>query len=84
MITVFWMLFGALIGTSAAQRRGFSTVGGVLGGALLGPLAVLLYKVTSIAGERTKRCPFCAEAIQADAVVCKHCRRDVAFTLMTK
>lgn len=25
----------------------------------------------------TKRCPFCAEEIQAAAVVCKHCHRDL-------
>lgn len=25
----------------------------------------------------TKRCPFCAEDILAEAIVCKHCRRDI-------
>jgi hypothetical protein len=27
--------------------------------------------------ERIKKCPFCAEVIKAEAVVCKHCGRDV-------
>ena len=26
----------------------------------------------------TRRCPFCAEEIQAAAIVCKHCQRDLA------
>lgn len=25
----------------------------------------------------TKKCPFCAESIKAEAIVCKHCRRDI-------
>jgi hypothetical protein len=32
---------------------------------------------TTAATEHTRTCPFCAEEIQAAAVVCKHCRRDL-------
>ena len=29
---IFWLLLGALIGAYAAQRRGFSMLGGAVGG----------------------------------------------------
>lgn len=29
------------------------------------------------AAEPTKRCPFCAEEILAQAIVCKHCGREL-------
>jgi len=48
-VTLFWPVLGALIGVAAAQRNGFNVVGGVLGGLLLGPLAVLMFFVSGIA-----------------------------------
>jgi len=77
-----WGLLGALIGVAAAQKRGFSVIGGVLGGLLLGPLAFLMFFVTGVSGsDRNRKCPFCAEFIKAEAVVCKHCGR--ALTTVT-
>ncbi len=77
MWMVFWALFGALIGVSAAQRRGFSVAAGIIGGLLLGPLAVLIF-VSGYARRCDPKCPQCAEWIKAEAKVCKHCGRDVA------
>lgn len=68
-----WMLVGALIGVSAAQRRGFSVAGGVIGGLLLGPLALLMFFAS---GNRV-RCPHCQEWINKKATVCPHCQREV-------
>jgi len=67
---IAWILFGALIGISAAQRRGFGTASGVIGGILLGPLAVLMYLVSS---DRYK-CPECAEWVKVAAKICPHCK----------
>jgi hypothetical protein len=74
-----WALIGALIGISAAQRRGFSVAAGVIGGLLLGPLAFLMYFVSGVGGRdsATRKCPWCAEWIKAEASVCKHCGREV-------
>ncbi len=81
MELLYWPLLGALIGVAAAQRRGFSMVGGAIGGMLLGPLAILLFFVSGIASANERRkCPFCAEWIQSAATVCKHCGRDLPLS----
>lgn len=73
-----WALFGALIGVAAAQRKGFSVAGGIIGGLLLGPLAFLLFLVTGVATHNENRkCPHCAEFVKSDAKICKHCHRDL-------
>ena len=76
---LFWLLLGALIGAYAGQRRGFSPLGGAVGGALLGPLAILMFFISGIssADERGRKCPACAEWVKQDAKVCKHCRHDL-------
>lgn len=69
-MAIAWLLFGALIGYAASQKRGFSSTAGVLGGLLLGIFSPLLFFVT---GDQ-KKCPSCAEWVQKDASICKHCR----------
>lgn len=78
-IGLFWFVIGALIGAYAAQRKGFSIIGGVLGGALLGPLAILMFAVSSVSsGDKQKKCPACAEWVKREAKVCKHCGKEIA------
>ena len=75
---ILWLVLGALIGAYAAQRKGFSMLGGVVGGALLGPLALLMFFVSGIGkGDKQKKCPACAEWIKAEATVCRHCKTPV-------
>jgi hypothetical protein len=78
MILFFWAI-GGFIGYAAAQKKGFSTVGGMIGGFLLGPIfAWLLFLVSGVTGDDQRaKCPHCAEFIKLEARVCKHCRRDV-------
>lgn len=76
---LFWILIGALIGIAAAQKKGFNVAGGAIGGALLGPLAFLLFFVSGIASssEQRVKCPYCAEMVKREALVCPHCKRDL-------
>ena len=67
-VVFFWALWIA-IGVTAAQKRGFSVVMGVIGGFLLGPLCFLMFFVT----DKRPKCPQCAEAVKPEARVCKHC-----------
>jgi len=74
-----WALIGALIGIAAAQRKGFSIAAGIVGGLLLGPLAVLMFFVSGVSrADLNTKCPHCAEWIKREAKVCRHCGRDVA------
>lgn len=49
---LYWEVFGVVVGGVAAKRRGFSLLGGALGGALLGPLALLLFFVSGVGDTR--------------------------------
>ena len=74
---LFWALIGALIGVSAAKKRGLGTASGVVGGMLLGPLAVLMCFVS---GDR-KRCPECDEWISKKAKICPHCKSQLGASV---
>jgi hypothetical protein len=79
MELLFWPVLGAAIGYAAAQKKGFSTISGLLGGLLLGPFAFLMFFVSGIASssEQQRKCPYCAEWIRPEATVCKHCHKEV-------
>ncbi len=76
---LFWALIGALIGGSAAKKRGLGTASGVVGGMLLGPLAVLMFFVS---GDR-KRCPECDEWISKKAKNFPHCKSQLGASVIS-
>jgi len=81
-----WALFGVVIGYAAAKRKGWNPAMGAVGGALLGPLALLLFFVSGVSrgdGKR-KKCPHCAEWVAAEARVCKHCGRELGLAAVAR
>ena len=76
-----WLLFGALIGYAAASNRGWSPVGGIIGGALLGILSPLLFFVSGVTrSDKSKLCPQCAERVKFEARICKHCGNNLCVS----
>jgi len=85
----FWAVLLGLIPAMIAQSKGRSFIGWWIYGALLFiialPHAVMAARNTqaierseiAAAGGDLCKCPHCAEAIKAEAKVCKHCGRDV-------
>ena len=69
-----------MVGYAAATKRGFSTAGGIIGGALLGILSPLMFFVSGIsrADADMKKCPACAEMIKREAVKCRYCGERLA------
>jgi hypothetical protein len=76
-LVLYVMVFG-LVGWVIGERKGRPEAG-FLFGALLGPIGWLVVAAgpdvkAAQAATRMKKCPYCAEMVQPDAKVCKHCR----------
>jgi hypothetical protein len=74
IVIVVWIAFGIFAGAIAA-RRGRSRAVWTIFGLIFGPLAWLISVITPGA---TKKCPYCAESIRADAIVCRFCGRELS------
>lgn len=83
---VVWIACGIAAG-AVASNKGRSVGGWTFIGVLLGPVGVLLALVvapnqsametSAIASGASRQCPYCAEIVRSQAVVCKHCGRDL-------
>lgn len=91
---VVLVLFGAVTAV-VAKNKGRSAFGWFLIGVLLGPIGLILALVVSknlaaieheaLSSGAAKKCPFCAELIKQEAIVCRFCGRElVNSTAATK
>jgi hypothetical protein len=84
---ILWLILCILVGVYASSkgRSGFgyfilsaflSPLLGIIIVLILGPKADALEDKAISAGD-VRKCPFCAELIKTEALVCKHCGKDV-------
>ena len=83
----FWLLFSVIVGWFAHQKGrsgiAFFLISIVIS-PMIGLIVVLIIKPSGevmeqrmlLSGEG-KTCPFCAEVVRAEALICKHCGKDI-------
>ncbi|BBK30281.1 zinc ribbon protein [Stella humosa] len=85
-LLLIWLVMGAIV-AMIASSKGRSAGAWFFYGVLVWPIALvhilLTPRPTAVADERVmatgdhRRCPYCAELVRKEAIVCRHCGRDI-------
>ncbi|MDO9289499.1 MAG: zinc ribbon domain-containing protein [Thermodesulfovibrionales bacterium] len=80
---VILLAIAGIVGSIIAIRKGRSPMVWFFLCAIVPLLIAVIIVLPPLASKGyTKRCPYCAEIIKKDAIVCKHCGRELPIEMI--
>jgi len=80
---VLLLIIAGIIGGIIAGRKGRSPIFWFMLCAIVPLLIVVIAVLPPVVSKGyTKKCPYCAEIVKEDAIVCKHCGRELPIEMV--